>query len=190
VSDNNTSPTTTVGILAKLFNLTEMRVQQLAKLGVTVKTSHGRYDLWASVKGYIHYLQERAGVKSATNDPEDEFGDYHKHRARLYRAKAESAEIEVNLMKGEVHESNAVKKVWDDMISNAKAKLLSLPVKVAPRLEGVTGTQEIKDILDNAVNEALNELSNYNPDRVTQTFVQNRQSKVVTPTEDDSEQLG
>ena len=46
--------------LAKLLNLTEVRIQQLAKDGIIVKETRGRYDLWGSIKGYVKYLQDRA----------------------------------------------------------------------------------------------------------------------------------
>lgn len=49
-----------VTTLAKLFDLTPMRVQQLASAGVVVKVSHGTYALGESVKNYIKFLRERA----------------------------------------------------------------------------------------------------------------------------------
>jgi phage terminase Nu1 subunit (DNA packaging protein) len=57
--DNGKSPTVPVSTLAKLFNLTSVRVQQLAADGVIYKSGRGQYDLWTSVKGYIKFLQER-----------------------------------------------------------------------------------------------------------------------------------
>lgn len=49
-----------VTTLAKLFDLTPMRVQQLASAGVVVKVSHGTYALGESVKNYIKFLRDRA----------------------------------------------------------------------------------------------------------------------------------
>lgn len=55
-----TTPSYPVATIAKLFNLTERRVQQLAKEGVIPKPEKGKYDLIGCVRGYIAYLQERA----------------------------------------------------------------------------------------------------------------------------------
>jgi hypothetical protein len=56
------NPEKGVGVttLAKLFDLTPMRVQQLASAGVVVKVAHGTYALGESVKNYIKFLRERA----------------------------------------------------------------------------------------------------------------------------------
>jgi hypothetical protein len=56
------NPEKGVGVttLAKLFDLTPMRVQQLASAGVVVKVSHGTYSLAESVRNYIKFLRERA----------------------------------------------------------------------------------------------------------------------------------
>ena len=191
MANDTASPTVTVTQLSKLFNLTEVRVQQLATMGVVVRTAHGRYDLWQSIKGYIVYLQDRAGIKNATTDAiDDEAGDYQKYRARLYKAKSEQAEIEVSLLKGKVHESFAVEEVWNKMINNARSRLLALPMKVSPQLEGSKDVKEIKSVLENAIYEALTELSNYDSSRVIEEFIQQHQPEVETATEIDGESMG
>lgn len=47
-----------VGTIAKLFNLTPRRVQQLAGEGVIPRAEHGRYPLIPAIKGYIGFLQQ------------------------------------------------------------------------------------------------------------------------------------
>lgn len=189
----NEKLTVPVGTLANICNLTNERIQQLTKENVIIKKERGRYELWASLKNYIKYLQMRVGgSRSATGDEVagDDAGNYQRHRSRLYKAKAENAEIEVGLIKGKIHESKAVEKIWDDMISNARSKLLALPTKLAPKLEGVTDIKDIKEIIEEAVYESLNELSDYDPNRITTTFVQINQQNVETTTETESERMG
>ena len=193
MANETASPTVPVGTLAKLFNLTEVRVQQLAKMNVTVKAAHGRYDLWASIKGYLGYLQDRAGVKAATSggaSQSDDPGDYNTHRARLYRAKADQAEIEVALAKGRVHEGHAVEKVWSDMRSNARSRLLAMPPKYSAILEGMTDRKEIQKILEDAIYEALNELSEYDPSLITRQLVQEPKQGLAATPEGDGEPMG
>lgn len=60
-------------VIARLLNITERRLQQLAKEGIVPKASRGRYPLAGCVRGYVTYLQdlaeqsrkvERDGVRS------------------------------------------------------------------------------------------------------------------------------
>lgn len=168
------SPTVEVGGLAKLFNLTAVRVQQLAADGVVVKQARGRYDLWASIRNYIKFLQERK-VNQWDGGAEGSEDGYAMHRARLTKAKADMAEMEAELMKGTTHDAAAVAAVWADMIGNARAKLLGLPVKLAGALDGMT-VAERQEVLKLAVNEALAELADYRPEVVTGEWQKKRRS--------------
>jgi len=192
VSENE-KLTVPVGTLANICNLTNERIQQLTKENVIIKKERGRYELWASLKNYIKYLQVRVGGSRGASGDEvegDDAGNYQRHRARLYKAKAENAEIEVGLIKGNVHESRAVEKVWDDMISNARSKLLAMPTKLAPKLEGVTDIAELKEIIESEIYQALQELSDYDQNRITTEFVQIHQQEVETTTETEGERMG
>jgi len=53
-------PDCSAKFLAKLFSLTERRIQQLALSGDMVKLSRGKYDLWPSIKGYTDFLRKQA----------------------------------------------------------------------------------------------------------------------------------
>jgi phage terminase Nu1 subunit (DNA packaging protein) len=173
------SPTVEVGTLSKLFNLTAVRVQQLASDGVIVKHARGRYDLWASIRNYIKFLQERK--VNQWSGAEGEPDGYTQHRARLTKAKADKAEVEAALVKGTAHDAQAVAAVWEDMIGNARAKLLALPTKLAAQLEGMT-IAERQEAIQAAVAQALTELSEYSPEAVTGEYIRTHQ-----PEEEDDE---
>jgi len=189
------TPSVPVGTLAKLLNLTEVRIQQLAKLGVVIKGERGRYDLWASIKGYVAYLQSRnvsrpgSGV-TATEGAEVTGEDYQKHRARLYKAKADSAELEASLLRGRLHDADAVRKVTEDMIASARAKLLGVPRKAAGKVKGLTELAEIEATIEEPIIEALNELTQYDPSRYTKQTLQDHQPTVEAPAEADGEPMG
>lgn len=181
------SPTVDVGTLARLFNLTAVRVQQLAKDGVVIKGERGRYDLWGSIRGYIKFLQERR-VNQWDDGGED--GDYAAHRARLTKAKADMAEMEAALRKGEAHDAEAVAKVWGDMLMNAKAKLLSMPTSLAGIIHGEESTEVIRNTIEGAVMQALNELAEYDPALVTNEYVQSHSEPLEDATEVEDEPVG
>ena len=187
--------TVPVGTLAQIINIGVVRIQQLAKLGVVVKSARGQYDLFPSITGYVRYLQEgNSGTSSAAgSDAEGEEvsgDDYHRHRARLYKARADAAEMEASLLRGKLHDAQRVEKVWTDMISSSRAKLLALPTKSAGKVKGLDDIAEIKAILEDHVHEALNELTNYDPDRVAVEPVPQDQPAVEAPAEADGEPMG
>lgn len=189
------TPSVPVGTLARLLNLTEVRIQQLAKTGVVVKGERGRYDLWASIKGYVAYLQSRNVGRPGSGLAPTEGGevtgeDYQKHRARLYKAKADAAELEAMLLRGRLHDADAVRKVTEDMISASRAKLLGVSRKVSGKVKGLTELVEIEATIDEAIHQALNELTQYDPSRFTEQTIQDHQPTVEAPAEADGEPMG
>ena len=188
MSTEGKSPSVDVGTLAKLFNLTAVRVQQLAADGVVTKQERGRYDLWASIRGYIKFLQERKVNQWDVGG--DEGDTYGKHRSRLTGAKADIAEIEAEAMKGRFHEAGAVEAVWTDMLMNARSKLLAIPPRLAPKLRKETKLPVVKDILEAAIVEALAELANYDPDRITSEYLQAHRAEVDAAAEADGQPVG
>lgn len=180
------SPSVEVGTLAKLFNLTSVRIHQLVADGVVIRVARGKYDLWQSIRNYIKYLQERKVNQWSGSKESDNPGDYEAHRARLTKAKADIAELDADLKKGTAHDAEAVAAVWADMIGNARAKLLGLPTTLASQLEGMT-IQERKEAIQHGVNEALKELADYSPEIVTQQYVatHNEEPQEIEPEDDD-----
>lgn len=187
MSTETKSPTVDVGTLSRLFNLTAVRVQQLAKDGIVTKAERGRYDLWPSIRGYIKFLQER---KVNQWDSGDDAGDWQKERARLTRAKADMAEMQAAILKGTVHEAKAVESVWTDHLLACRAKLLSMPKKLAPRVHGIEKLTSIETEIDAAITEALNELAAYDPALVTDRYVSAHREELDAATEMEGEPVG
>lgn len=153
--------------LADLFGYDKRRVQQLAEEGVAVRRSQGKYAVWESIKGMILHRDSR---KKNQWDGE-EGGDYEAHRARLTAAKADVAEIAAKIAKGEAHDAGAVEAVWTDMLMNCRSKLLSLPSKLAPKLRKETDLAVCKELIEQAVHDALAELAAYDSTRITNEYL-------------------
>ena len=90
------SPNYPAAFFAKLFNVTDRRIQQLAKEGVIPKAARGKYPLIGVIQGYVSYLQER----SLGSDFSD--GDLRNEKLRLTRAQADNMEIKNEIARGEV----------------------------------------------------------------------------------------
>jgi hypothetical protein len=89
--------------------------------------------------------------------------DYDVARTRKMEADAAMAEIELQKAQKLLVRADDVEKVWSTILFAVRAKLLAIPSKSAPVLALETDVAIIKDILDNAVGEALTELSAYDP---------------------------
>ena len=154
------NPSVPVATLAKLFNLTERRVQQMARDGIIPKPEKGRYDLIACVQGYIKYLQDRATGRGDI-EPQDTYIE----RARLLKAQADKTELEVKAMNGKLMATEQVELLWAGLVTSFRARMLALPVRCAHLLLNLKTYPEIEGCLREHVHEALIELSRYDPEQ-------------------------
>lgn len=88
---------------------------------------------------------------------------YDEARTRKINAEAEIAELELQRIKATMCFTADVVKAWESVLHACRAKLLAVPVKMAPIVSGISDTGIIKDRLEDAIREALEELANYNP---------------------------
>ncbi|QLQ21923.1 MAG: hypothetical protein HZT42_05955 [Paracoccaceae bacterium] len=79
------------------------------------------------------------------------------------RARRQKTELELQIMRGDLHRSEDVRRVMNDMLGAFRARILSIPSKFSPQLVGLTEIPPIKVVLKQAVHEALEELSDYDP---------------------------
>lgn len=88
---------------------------------------------------------------------------YDEARTRKINAEAEIAELELQRIKATMCFTADVVKAWESVLHACRAKLLAVPVKMAPVVSGISDTASVKDRLEEAIREALDELANYNP---------------------------
>jgi len=147
------SPTYGVEIIAKLFDLTPRRVQQLSKEGVIPRAERGRYELVPAVRGYIGYLKARSlnpGVVS-----------FEEVRARKIAAEAEMAEMELLEKKGQLISAHEVVASWGEIVGACRSKLLAVPAKIAPVVAVEDNPAVCKQIVEEQIGEALHELAKF-----------------------------
>ena len=141
----------TSNVVADWLAVTPRRVRQLRDEGVIAEKAPGLYELQSCVVRYISYLRKGNGSTNLNDE-----------RAMLTRAKREAADMENDLRRGTLHSSEEIEKGIKTMCLNIRAKLLMLPAKLSPRLAQMEGNQaEIFDEMKRAVDEALEELSDY-----------------------------
>ncbi len=143
--------------LAMALNLTDRRVRQLRSDGVIEAMGRNKYDLTQALQGYINFLT------GGSDNSKEVSSNYHSERAKLTKAKRETAEIELALLRNEVHAAEDITAVVAGMLMAFRARLLALPTKMAPMLLAQTELTKIQDILRSGVYECLSELSEYDP---------------------------
>lgn len=151
--------TTIVGVteLANVLGISTRRIQQLAKEGVIPKAGHGKFNVDAARQAYKAYLD--GAVSGGDLDSDND-------KARLLKAQADRAEYEAELARLKVDEQSGalipaeeVAEAWGKLVSNVKAKLLTVPSAVAPELFTSASAQEIEAGIRAAISAALTELS-------------------------------
>ena len=144
-------------VIAQILGISERHVRRLTDDGVIEEFSHGHYKLVPTVQAYTNYLRSQL----AGGD------DYNVERAKLTKAKREDAEMDILLKRNELHRSADVEFVMTNMLIAFKAKLDTMPYKVLPLILSVPDDGDkvtrITEILKTSLDEALGELSEYNP---------------------------
>lgn len=145
--------------IAKMFNMTSRRVRQLAEDGVIERAGHGRFNLIDTVSKYVNFLK-----LSNENLSEDDVSESLKYEQWLHeKAKREKAEINLSHIKKEMHSSSEVEWVMNNMVMNFRQRMLAIPSKCALMLQNIDDPKKIEYILEENINEALVELSEYDP---------------------------
>lgn len=88
---------------------------------------------------------------------------YDEARTRKINAEAEIAELELQRIKATMCFTADVVKAWESVLHACRAKMLAIPTKMAPIVSGISDTGVVKDRIEEAIREALDELANYNP---------------------------
>jgi len=88
---------------------------------------------------------------------------YDEARTRKVNAEAEIAELELAKVRNQLVIVEDVVKAWTDTLANLKAKLTNVPSKAAPIVASESDAGVIQAMLADLMNEALEELSNYDP---------------------------
>ena len=111
-------------------------------------TRDGAADMWESTTALRAVLVE---AKPDGLDPQQE-------RARKDAAQALKTEMENLRRAGELMEAEAVKAAWADHISSARSRLLAIPSKLPPLMEGRPAAA-MQALLRTEINAALHELA-------------------------------
>lgn len=101
---------------------------------------------------------KRRNLEGIGFDVDGEICDYEAERARLTKAQADKAELELGKMKREMLPMQEVLEFWQMRLVAMRAKLLALPTKFAPLVIGLARLPLIEEQLRRGVHDALDEM--------------------------------
>jgi len=85
--------------------------------------------------------------------------DLQQERAKLAAKQSEKTSIQIDEMKGRLIDADEAERAWTKYVSSCRAKLLSIPTKLAADVVQIDNLQTAKDVLKKQIHEALTELA-------------------------------
>ena len=152
--------------LANLFDVSDQWIGQLTRDGVLKKhkTKAGmRYNVVESTRAYCNYLRNKAAGREEKSNPEAEKLKSDAE-ARLKTAKADIAELEAKELQGQMHRSEDVEAMTNDLVYVVRSMLVALPGRLAVDAVNAETPAEAAKIIKTEVYKVLEELSNYKYD--------------------------
>lgn len=185
-----------VEIIAKLFQVTVRRIQQLTQEGIltTVEVTEGnrklrRYDLMPTIQAYIKYLSDKAYGREQKESVSDKEEQKLQAEVDIKRAKAKIAQLNLDELEGRMHSAEDVEAMTTDLCLAVRSALLSMPGQLAVDVAEVTDAAEISEIIKSTVNDILDELSRYeyNPEEYRRR-VRERQGWLESRSDDEDDE--
>jgi DNA-binding transcriptional MerR regulator len=92
-----------------------------------------------------------------------------REQAEHERIKKKISEIKLRRLKRELHEAKDVENFLTDMLVAFRARLITIPQKLAPLVIAETDANHVRDMIESEIFEAIEELSEYDPLKIDHT---------------------
>jgi phage terminase Nu1 subunit (DNA packaging protein) len=139
-----------LSIISECLGVSREHVTRLANKGVIPKSIDGKYDLVPSVRGYIESLRARTDSASVS---------LTKEKTLLVKRQRERLELELARAREELVSVDLVNETWEKIIYACRSRLLVIPTKLAPLVFAAKTIPEVKEVIQDAIYEALRELA-------------------------------
>lgn len=146
--------------LAQCLDLSDRQVRNLKKEGLFRTLKNGRgYNLEECIKSYINY-KINAEMGRRTSITKEEVQAEHEE------VKKQISLLRLRALRRELHTATNVEAFLSDMLIHFRNRILSLPPKLAMELSGSTDINYMIQVINKNLSDALEELSEYNPDEI------------------------
>jgi hypothetical protein len=172
-----------ISAIAQLIKLSERRIYQLVKDGVLPRPIKGEYDAIGCVHAYIDYLRKAIAGNGELSLTEE--------RTRYTKYQADLAQIELKKGLGQLLKTDVAMQHWEKIVIAAKQRLLGLSTRLAPLVATTQSIPEIKERIDNAIYEVLNEFANPDLSAIARTESHTTSlDPIPTPTKTNRKRVG
>ena len=89
----------------------------------------------------------------------DNGSELDRERTRLTKAQADKTELEVAELRAELVRTPLIEQHWQAMVAAMRAKVVSIPSKVAPQVAGPDDLNRVQELIQAVVFEALAEIA-------------------------------
>lgn len=146
--------------LAAALGISARQVRNLREQGMfNFIPGTKKYDLTTCVSEYIEFKVKAETGRGTSIDKDREQAEHE-------RLKKEITKIKLRKLRAEMHEASDVEEFWNEMLLNFRSHLLAMPAKCAPLILGESDINVIINLLTEEILEALDELSEYDPDAI------------------------
>lgn len=148
--------------LSRYLGVSDQTIRDLQRAGhihgiPTGKSGAIRYDMFNVIPEYIRYVRSLTGEEGMK-------GRKLTAEARLKEAQAEAAELQLDELRGRLHNSADVQFFTADLCAHIRSGILSLPSRLAMKITGGETKTEIADIVKKECYEILTEMADYEYD--------------------------
>lgn len=153
--------------IAVLFGLTVRRIQQLTQDGIiqTNQTAAGRrYNVVATTKAYISYLQDKVNGKAGNAEDSKLESEKLSAEVEIKQTKAAVEKLRLKELEGTMHRSEDVEALTTDLVFAIRSMIMALPGRLAVDVADLKTPAEVSERIQQEINEILRELANYKYD--------------------------
>jgi len=133
-----------VATLAKMLNLSERRIYQLAKKGIILKVKSRQYDIVGSIQAYKQFIRE--SDNKATSD-------YQQQKTRLVKIQADHAALTLACAQAKLLDAKTVKRLWHDNVIKLRTILLHYPAYLSAQIMALSPLSHA--IIDHCIQIAM-----------------------------------
>ena len=134
-------------------------MKQLQRVAFQTEKNSRGYMLEKCVQEYINFKINAEMGRSASISKEQ-------IQAQHEEVKKQISILRLRRLRRELHEAADVEAFLTDMLTRFKSRILSLPTKIAMQTAGESDINRIVQSVTKVLNEALEELSEYDPDEI------------------------
>ena len=134
----------------ELLGVSRRRLGQGVEEGWALRVEKGKYDLAATVAGYVGMLKDNGGGENE---------DLAKEKLAVLVIKRKMGELDLRTRKGELLEAGELEAFGIGLVSTMKTRLMAVPSSAAPDVHAAETIGEVEQIIRRHVFEALEEIA-------------------------------